>query len=510
MDVMPTSLAPPRRHPLLYQVNTRVLVRELGAALGRAATLDDVPDAFLDEVAARGFDWLWPLGVWRIGPAARAVSRSRADWRAAFRRDLPDLVEDDVSGSPFAVQAYEVDARLGGEGALERLRERLARRGLRLLLDFVPNHVSPDHAWVETHPEWFIEGTEEDPTRAPANWTRVAAARGTRVLAHGRDPYFPGWPDTLQLDYRHPALREAMRRELQKVAARCDGVRCDMAMLVLPDVFRRTWGERAGLGEGDDGGAFWPRAVAAVRAARPGFLFMAEVYWDLEWELQRQGFDYTYDKRLYDRLRAGEARRVREHLLATPEFQDRSVRFLENHDEPRAAATFDPARHRAAAVLAFLVPGLRFFHEGQLEGRKVHVSMHLDRRPAEPPDRELRAFYERLLDVLRRPETHEGAWRLRDCRQAWDGNPTWQGFIAFSWELGAGRLLVAVNYGPTQGQCWVEASFSGLEGRSARLVDLMGPDRYVRDGSELCSKGLYLDVPAWHYHVFEVEALEVT
>jgi hypothetical protein len=273
-------------------------------------------------------------------------------------------------------------------------------------------------------------------------------------------------------------------------------------MLVLPEVLRRTWGERAGV----EPGAFWPGAVAAVKAARPGFLFMAEVYWDLEWELQQQGFDYTYDKRLYDRLRANDARAVREHLLAAPEFQDRSVRFLENHDEPRAAATFDPARHRAAAAIAFLVPGLRFFHEGQLEGRTVHVSMHLDRRPAEPPDAELRGFYERLLQVLRRHETRDGAWRLRDCRPAWHGNPTSGSFIAFGWELEGRRLLVVVNYGPTQGQCWVDAAFAGLEGRTVQLVDLLGPDRYARDGSELCAKGLYLDVPPWRAHAFAMQA----
>jgi len=496
------GLRSPRRHPLLYQVNTRVALRELGAAVGRTATLDDIPDAFLDEVAARGFDWLWFLGVWRTGPAARAVSRSRADWRAAFQRDLPDLTDDDVSGSPFAVQAYEVDARLGGGEALERIRERLARRGVRLLLDFVPNHVSPDHPWVESHPEWFVEGTAADLAAAPANWLRLATSRGPRILAHGRDPYFPGWPDTLQLDYRHPQLREAMRRELEMVAARCDGVRCDMAMLVLPEVFRNTWGERRGVAEGD--APFWPGAIAAVRARRPDFLFMAEVYWNLEWDLQQQGFDFTYDKRLYDRLRAGDAPPVREHLLAAPDFQDRLVRFLENHDEPRAAATFHPAQHRAAAVITFLVPGLRFIHEGQLEGRKVHVSMHLDRRPAEPADPELRAFYEALLQVLRRPEVHDGAWRLRQCRPAWDANPTWRNFIAFSWELGDRRLLAVVNHAPTQGQCWADASFGGAEGRSVQLVDLTGPESYQRNGSELCGRGLYLDMPPWHHHVFEV------
>jgi hypothetical protein len=279
-----------------------------------------------------------------------------------------------------------------------------------------------------------------------------------------------------------------------------------MAMLVLPDVFRRTWGERAiprdGSATADQ--PFWPEAIARVKARTPGFLFMAEVYWDLEWTLQQQGFDFTYDKRLYDRLHAGDARAVREHLRATPEFQERSARFLENHDEPRAAAVFGPEQDRAAAVIAFLVPGLRFFHEGQLEGRKVHVSMHLGRRPEEPPDRDLRAFHERLLAVLSRDEVHDGTWRLCECQAAWADNATWDRFVVMAWEGPAGRrLLAAVNYGPTRAQCWAQLPFAGLRGEVV-LRDLLGDVRYARDGAELASKGLYLDLPAWGRHAFEV------
>jgi hypothetical protein len=494
-----------KRRPLLYQLNTRVLLGELGLALGRPATLDDLPDHFLDEVSSSGFDWVWPLGTWCTGPAARAVSLARADWRAGFLEDLPDLRDEDVTGSPFAIQAYEAKPEYGGEAALARLRARLARRGLSLMLDFVPNHVSPDHPWVASHPEWLIEGTEEDLAREPQNWVRL----GDRVLAHGRDPFFPGWPDTIQLDYRHPGLRAAMTGELSRVAARCDGVRCDMAMLVLPEVFARTWGVRSVPGGGTSlaNGSFWAQAIEEVRRRWPGFVFMAEVYWDLEGELQQQGFDFTYDKRLYDRLRAGEARPVREHLRADAGFQERSARFLENHDEPRSAATFPPGRHQAAAVVAFLAPGLRFFQEGQLDGRKIHVSMHLGRRPAEPVDAALRAFYQRLLAALKRPEAHEGDWRLRDCRAAWDGNPTWEQFLVQSWEAPAGRLLACVNYGPNRGQCRADAAFAGLEGRRVVLADLLGPDRYERDGTALLHDGLYLDMPAWGHHVFEVKTV---
>jgi hypothetical protein len=350
---------------------------------------------------------------------------------------------------------------------------------------------------VEQHPEYYVGGTDEDLARAPANYTRAHAA-ADRILAYGRDPYFPGWPDTLQLDYSNPAVQEAMIGELLKISGQCDGVRCDMAMLVLPDVFERTWGRRAQ--------EFWPAAARRVRERHPGFRFMAEVYWDLEWTLQQQGFDYTYDKRLYDRLREGHARPVREHFYAGLDYQDRLARFLENHDEPRAAATFAPDVHVAAAAITFLSPGLRFFHQGQFEGRKTRISPHLRRAPVEPVDHTLAAFYERLLAVLRLPTVREGEWRVLECAPAWNGNWTWDNFLVFSWQgPDRDRLLVAVNYGPLQGQCYVQLPFADLGGRVWRLEDALGQATYDRDGDELQTRGLYLDEPAWKACAFAMK-----
>jgi hypothetical protein len=482
-------------YPSLYQINTRVWLTGLAQSLGRSATLDDIPGAELDRLADMGFDWIWLLSVWQTGLAAQQVSRGNPEWRKEFQQTLPDLREDDIAGSGFAIAGYMVHAGLGGQAALARLRRRMSKRGLRLILDFVPNHMAPDHPWVEQHPDYFVQGSESDLGNAPENYCRVQTSHGSLVLAHGRDPYFAGWPDTLQLDYGNPAVQEAMIGELTKIAGQCDSVRCDMAMLVLADVFERTWGRRAPL--------FWPEATRRVRERVPGFCFMAEVYWDLEWTMQQQGFDYAYDKRLYDRLREGHARPVREHFHAGLDYQNKLVRFLENHDEPRAASVFAADVHVAASVLTFLSPGLRFFHQGQFEGRRKRISPHLVRAPEEQVDAPLMQFYERLLDVLRRPVVRSGQWQLAQCVSAWDGNASSDAFIAFAWQAADGeRLLVAVNYAPHRSQCYVRPPFPDLRDRQWSLKDLLGGAQYDRDGNDLEARGLYLDEPAWRALVF--------
>ena len=250
-------------------------------------------------------------------------------------------------------------------------------------------------------------------------------------------------------------------------------------MLVLPEVFERTWGiplTRSGLGR---------RRPSAANV--PGFLFMAEVYWDLEWTLQQQGFDYTYDKRLYDRLVEGHARPVREHLRAGLDFQDHLARFLENHDEPRAAATFAPEMHRAAAVITFLTPGLRFFHQGQREGKRVRIPVHLGRGPDEATDARTVAFYDRLLGVPEGPGLPRrplAAPRVPSPPGTATGRGT--AFVAFSWTgPDDERRLVAVNYADHQGQCYVAMPWRDLDGRTWRLAGPHRPAVYDRSGSDL-------------------------
>jgi hypothetical protein len=493
------------KYPTLIEVNTRTWLKELGDALHRPAVLNDVPDAAIEQIARAGFDWTWLLGVWQTGEAGRQISLHQPEFQAEYRELVGDVSDKDVSGSPFAVQSYVVNREFGGPAALERLRKRLAAQGVRLMLDMVPNHTAIDHPWVRQHPEYYIRGSENDLAREPHNYLKIDG----QVFAHGRDPYFPGWPDTLQLNYRHRGLREAMLGELRSIAGQCDGVRCDMAMLVLPEVIARTWGERSLPGDGtapvDE--PFWPWAINRIRGERPGFVFMAEAYWDLEWTLQQQGFDYTYDKRLYDRLRAGDASAVRGHLHADLDFQRHSVRFLENHDEPRAASVFEPReRESAAAVIALLAPGLRFVHEGQTTGRRIRASNHLRRRATEPVDDEIESFYGRLLACMKREEVRDGRWQLLDAQPAWSGNGTFEQFVVFTWAKDGQRMLGAVNYAPQQGQCYVRLPYTDLAGRKVELRDQINPTiAYERSGDDLLHGGLYLDVPPWRHHVFSLE-----
>src|SRR5215831_10909790 len=351
------------RYPTIYEINTWVWLACLSKTAGTAVDLRSVPASEWNAIAKFGFDAVWLMGVWERSPAGIAIANRNASLLADFRRALPDFRVQDNVGSPYSVRRYMVDQHLGGPEGLAVARGELAKRGLRLILDFVPNHVAPDHPWVGGHPEYFVQGSPDDARNDPGSFVTI----GGRTYAFGRDPYFPAWPDVLQLNAFQPGLRRAVLETISGIAGQCDGIRCDMAMLVLNDVFERTWGPRAGSRPAME---YWADIIPATKKAHPDFRFIAEAYWDLEWELQQQGFDFCYDKRLYDRLEHANAESVRLHLSAEPVYQNKLLRFIENHDEPRAAESFTAAKERAAAVTTSTLPGARLFHEGQFEGRR--------------------------------------------------------------------------------------------------------------------------------------------
>ena len=383
------------------------------------------------------------MGVWQRSPVGREISLET----------YPELRTEDVIGSPYCVRDYVVDERFGGPEALAHARAELARRGLKLILDYVPNHVAPDHPWVAERPGLLH----------PRAGRRPSPTAATRTSRRG--------PTSSSSTRSRPSCARRSPRRWSAIADQCDGVRCDMAMLMVNEVFARTWELPAPAEE------FWPPLIDHVKAGLPRLHVHRRGVLGHGVALQQQGFDYCYDKRLYDRLAHEGAESVRGHLQADRAYQERLLRFIENHDEPRAATALGE-RHRAAAVVMSTVPGARLYHDGQFEGRREHIPVFVDRAPDEPPDEDLRAFYARLLRAVRELS---GEWRLCDCR-----------------EPAARRVGVGRAPGRRQPQrhsrAWgrVRVPWTG----DVVLEDRLSGERYER-GEEL-----WVGLEAWGAHLF--------
>ncbi|MGE5894904.1 MAG: alpha-amylase family glycosyl hydrolase [bacterium] len=487
------------RHPVIFEINTWVWLQGLSRKYGRPVTLSTVPPGEWDDLADLGVDALWFMGVWDRSPKGIQVALGNEGLMADFRRALPDVRSEDIVGSPYCVRRYVVDEHLGGPQGLAVARSILSKRGMRLILDFVPNHVAPDHPWVLEHPGYFIRGNDGDFRRDPASFFK---ANGN-VFACGKDPYFPAWPDVLQLNAFDRGLRQAVIETVSGIAEQCDGIRCDMAMLMLNTVFERTWGARAGERPVKD---YWTTVIPATKTKHPDFRFIAEAYWDLEWELQQQGFDYCYDKRLYDRMEHSNAESIRQHLLADISYQERLVRFIENHDEPRAAATFPAGKARAAAVAAVTLPGARLLHEGQSQGLRVRLPVFLGRRPVEQVDQDLVSFYQRLLKGINHEVFRNGQWTLCE-RSGWPDNQSYLNILSWCWVKNEERYLIVMNFSEETVQARVRAPWDELKGKMWRLIDVLSGETYDRSGDEMRDAGLYVDFVPWGFHFFFLNPL---
>jgi hypothetical protein len=489
-------------HPLLLEINTRCWLHELSSLAGRTLTLAEVPAAEFVRWTNLGFTHLWLMGVWETSPRSRAVALETPELRAEFDRALPDWRDVDVAGSPYAIAGYRVSDALGGEAALKQFRQRLLDHGLKLVLDFIPNHLGLDHPWLREHPEFFVQS----PSPVPESW-RLETEQGAVWIAHGKDPHFPAWTDTAQLDYRRIATREAVRAKLESVAARCDGVRCDMAMLVLNDVFASTWAAfPGGLAPEME---FWAEAIVAVKRERPDFLLVAEAYWGLEARLQTLGFDFTYDKPLCDLLSESRTADVPRHLLETPPGRvEASVHFLENHDEPRIVSRLDFEAHRAAALVVLGLPGLRLLHDGQITGARIHTPVQLARRLAEPPEPNLTRFYQETLTVLADNDVGRGQGVLLRARSAWPGNATQENFVLVQWQTAVPEFdLVVVNLSAQRAQCYAPLSVPALSNYNWSLRDLLGTEVWGRFGTDLERQGLYLDIAPFAAQLFHFQPI---
>ncbi len=379
----------------IYEINTAAWLNRLSLNYGYPITLSNVPPREWDTIKELNFDAVWLMGVWERSPAAVNVNLRDAAFLDELKRSLPDInYQQDLIGSAYSVKNYRVDSRFGDNSGLARARQDLNARGLKLLLDFIPNHVGFDHTWIYSHPEYFISGSLDDLNNLPDEFIEVNG----QVVAYGRDPSLKPWVDVAQLNIFNAGLRQEVAYILKQLTLLCDGVRCDMAMLALSRIFASTWGERAGQTPANE---YWGELIPAVKTTAPDFCFVGEAYWDTQAELMSLGFDYCYDKTWLDYLVNRDIFKLFQSLASPLQEQLKLIRFIENHDEKRSASIFDFKTLSLAALLMVTTPGAHLYYEGQLNGHHFRTPVQLVRDRAEADDTKIKDYYQKLFALRR-------------------------------------------------------------------------------------------------------------
>lgn len=486
---------------IIYEINTAVWLHDLSLQYGRPITLANVPDDVVDALTLPGVTMIWLMGVWERS----ALSRSYAlNYKHEYHTALPDIADEDVIGSAYSISDYVAAEAFGGREGLSAFRHQLRARGLKLMLDYVPNHVGIDHPWVKV-PGFIVRGKAEDLLQRPDDFFASRRANGRPVvLAHGRDPYFPGWSDTAQLNIFNATLRAEITHTLIDIAGQCDGLRCDMAMLLLNSIFAATW---QGYVTRKPPAEFWAEIIPAIKAIYPEFTFLAEVYWGKEADLVALGFDYVYDKVFYDRLIAADTAGLRQHLLAPDAFQRHTVRFIENHDEPRAFAAFGPQRSYPAAIVLLTVPGAKLLHDGQFTGRTAKLPVQIRRAPSEAASGPLQAHYLRLLQETASPLYHQGQFIVFHLAPAAPGDITHNALLAYGWHLeGHGFRLIVANPGAQPASSSVDLSpWQALIGQGWRLHDVIDGAIYEQRDAAPSGVDLHISLKACEARIFRLE-----
>lgn len=487
------------KNPALYEINTRVWIKRFG----EGKKLSEIPDEYFKNLADKGINIIWMMGIWKTTPGLIERCCFSPELLSAYNKSLGNWKKDDIIGSPYSIDNYEINPELGSPGDLKILREQLNKFGIKLFLDFIPNHFSAASKLIESNPDLFLPGDEELLNYDPITFFRAAPGK-KEIFAHGRDPFFPAWSDTVQLNYYNPRTHDFMTGMLLNISNICDGVRCDMSILQLNNVFTNTWsGVLNKLDFKKPGTEFWKEAISKVKDNNPGFTFIAEAYWDLEWDLQQLGFDYTYDKRLLERLVSDDFHGVGTHLDADVSYQEKSVRFIENHDELRAVKAFGKQKSLAAAVIMSTVPGMKFYFDGQFEGRKIKLPLQLGREPEEKECREVKDFYNKILELTKKEVFRSGNFKKLDALSAGDGNYTYEYFFCFQWLSQKEQWLIITNFSERTSQC--RLIFEIEQGPDEiNLTDHLTGITYTRTAEEIKSHGLFVELKGYRSHIFSV------
>lgn len=415
---------------------------------------------------------------------------------AEFAHVLPGYTKEDIIGSPYAVYDYKVNRELGVEQDLEVLKSNLNAMGLELMVDFVPNHSAVDAPEAKQTAAYYIK----KPQNAPADDSRWY----NNTIAYGSAGWWgSSWMDTLQFNYWNLDFRKAQIERLMRIASNANYIRCDMAHLILNDQIQANWGDilkQDGYERPD--AEFWGEAIAAVKKTFPHVKFLAEVYDPWLAPLQALGFDFTYDKHLYDLLGNGNLDNIRDYLFNVDHtYLGKGAHFVENHDEPRAAQFFGSTQRADAALMVTMtVPGMRFYNEGQQYGFKNRLQVQLRRAAPEPVVNSVSKLYDVFVPIIDRPVFHFGSWTPL---YASNDQKSWR-LLAWKW-TGDEKILVVVNYSDDTGAGAVVLSDAApINGNDTiPVTDLLSNQTWQRSAKEMQTSGLFVVIDAWSAQILK-------
>ncbi|MEG8947582.1 alpha-amylase family glycosyl hydrolase [Rosettibacter firmus] len=484
-------------NPTLYEINIRTFLKRFG----KSAKLNEISEEYWNYFIQKKFDYIWLMGIWKTNKSVIEKYCFEDYLIQSYQKALKDWNKNDVIGSPYSIDIYEVNPEIGNFDMLLELKNFLNKNNIGLILDFVPNHFSAESQLIKKYPSFFLS-VDKDTFEKDSNTFFKPFEDCEKYFAHGRDPFFPAWKDTIQVNYFSKDVREYFKKILIDLKKYCDGVRCDMAMLGLNNVFKSTW---AGVIEKSNSDTltteFWSDIISTVKKERNDFLFIAEVYWNLEKDLQQLGFDYTYDKSILDKLKSGSALDINDHLTMDKEYQYKSVRFIENHDEERAIVSLGKEKSKAAAVIISTIPGMCLFHDGQFEGKKIKLPLQLGREPEEQIQSDLKEFYDKLLDIKSYDIFKKGNWKLLSTLPSWDGNHTFTNLLAWQWNLNSENCLVVVNFSNTTSSCRIKLDVRNYP-ETFEIRDELNKQTYFRSSEEVYHQGLYIELKPYQAHIF--------
>ena len=491
-----TSLPKLPKYPSIYQISTRPFLYSLSQQYNKTIkTLREIPEKVFEKFKSKKFDYIWFMGVWQIGEYGLKHDRETKSLISNYQKNLPDYTTDDAIGCPFSIIDYICNKEIcpNGDEDLLYLKKKLNSMGIRLMVDFIPNHFSLDSVLINENKDYFIQ--------APKNNSNDSNKYFENGIAYGNMQYSSPWTDVAQLNYYNLETRKMMKKKLLRIAELSDGVRCDMAYIILNDYFYETWKNELNFyGWKKPNEEFWSSAIKEVKKSYPDFKFLAEVYGDFYKNLINLGFDYTYDKELLDRFKSGHMDNIRNWISNTDNYNLHLCRFIENHDDNRATEIFgyNIKRTNISALAIYTLPGMKFYFQDQWFGYKNKLDVHLRRSKSENKNKETMEFYDKFFNIINKNIFKNGDYTYLYP----EGDSYWR-LICISWRNNDNeeKLLVVVNYTDEKG--WGKVKLNDISGSGMiQLKELLSGECYERNRDEIRNSGLYVGLDAFSAQIF--------